>query len=114
METNIRIMDTIQVVDLQGRLDAHQGKQVDTLLATATHKRNRTVVNLSKVHFIDSTGLSVLVKGMKHHREQQGDLVLCELQQPVRIIFELTRLDRMFTIYATETDALQALHPVAV
>ena len=114
METQTRIMDAVQVVDLHGRLDAHQGKQVDSVLAAATGQRSRTVVNLSKVHFIDSTGLSVLVKGMKHHREQQGDLVLCELQQPVRIIFELTRLDRMFTIYATETDALHALHQVAV
>lgn len=114
MEMKTRIMDAVQVVNLHGRLDAHQGKQVDSILATAANQCNRTVVNLSKVHFIDSTGLSVLVKGMKHHREQQGDLVLCELQQPVRIIFELTRLDRMFAIYATETDALQALRQVAV
>lgn len=112
METSTRIMDTVQVVELQGRLDAHQGKQVDSMLAVATNKRNRTVVNLSKVHFIDSTGLSVLVKGMKHHRERQGDLVLCELQQPVRIIFELTRLDKMFAIYPTEIDAIQALHRI--
>lgn len=114
MEMKTRIMDAVQVVNLHGRLDAHQGKQVDSILATAANQCNRTVVNLSKVHFIDSTGLSVLVKGMKHHREQQGDLVLCELQQPVRIIFELTRLDRMFAIYATETAALQALHQLAV
>jgi anti-sigma B factor antagonist len=99
---------TIQVVKLQGRLDAHQGKAVESQLLAAVCTGGRMVVNLSKVHFIDSTGISVLVKGMKRQREQQGELVLCELQQPVRIIFELTRLDKMFSIYPTERDALQA------
>ncbi len=99
---------TIQVVKLQGRLDAHQGKAVESQLLAAVCTGGRMVVNLSKVHFIDSTGISVLVKGMKRQREQQGELVLCELQQPVRIIFELTRLDKMFSIYPTESDALQA------
>lgn len=114
MEINTRLTDAVQVVELQGRLDAHQGKQVDGALAKVTNPYNHTVVNLSKVHFIDSTGLSVLVKGMKHHCEAQGDLVLCELQQSVRIIFELTRLDRMFAIYPTEAAAIQALQRVAV
>lgn len=109
METYNRMVSPVQIVALEGRLDAHQGKSVDTLLADATHASNRTVVNLSKVHFIDSTGLAVLVKGMKHHREKKGDLVLCGLQQPVRIIFELTRLDKMFIIYSTENEAVQAL-----
>jgi len=109
MVTNSRVIDQVQVINLQGRLDAHQGKHVDSLLAEAMRTNNRTIVNLSQVHFIDSTGLSVLIKGAKHHREQKGDLVLCELQQPVRIIFELTRLDKMFVIYPTESAAIQAL-----
>ena len=110
MEIGTRLMNNIKVVELQGRLDAHQGKLVDEKLTKVLDTQSRTIVNLSKVHFIDSTGLSILVKGMKHHREKAGDLVLCELQQPVRIIFELTRLDRMFAIYPTETEALQALN----
>lgn len=109
MEMNTRTIDSVHIVELQGRLDAHQGKQVDNRLADAIRTSNRTVVNLSRVHFIDSTGLAILVKGMKHHREKKGDLVLCELQQPVRIIFELTRLDKMFAIYLTENEAVQAL-----
>ncbi len=107
--TENHITARVQVVALQGRLDAHQGKTVDQLLDKALCANHRTVVNLSQVHFIDSTGLSVLIKGAKHHREQKGDLVLCELQQPVRIIFELTRLDKMFAIYPTESAAIQAL-----
>jgi anti-sigma B factor antagonist len=110
MDAQKRVMNAVTIIDLQGRLDAHQGKKISAILADPAVDGNRTIVNLSKVHFIDSTGLAVLVKGMKHHREQAGDMILCELQQPVRIIFELTRLDRVFDIYPTEADALQALN----
>lgn len=109
MDIRTHSIDTTAIIELQGRLDAHQGKQVDTALSESLTNRNRTIINLKKVHFIDSTGLAILVKGMKHHREQAGEMVLCELQQPVRIIFELTRLDRVFNIYPTETDALHAI-----
>jgi len=113
METNSRVIDSVYVVELEGRLDAHQAMHVDNLLSETVRATNRTVVNLNKVHFIDSTGLSVLIKGAKHHQHKNGEMVLCELQQTVRIIFELTRLDKMFAIYPTETDAIQALHYVA-
>ena len=114
MEIKTRVTQTIPIIELQGRLDAHQGPRVEKKFAEITVNNNRTVVNLSKVHFIDSTGLSVLIKWAKRQREKQGDLVLCELQQPVRIIFELTRLDRLFEIYASENEALQALQPALV
>jgi anti-sigma B factor antagonist len=110
MDAQKRVMNAVTIIDLQGRLDAHQGKKISAILADPAADGSRTVVNLSKVHFIDSTGLAILVKGMKHHREQAGDMILCELQQPVRIIFELTRLDRVFDIYPTEAAALQAMN----
>src|ERR671929_137943 len=56
------------------------------------------VVNLAGVKFVDSTALAALVRSMKRCRQQGGDLHLCGLQQPVRIIFELTRLDRAIEI----------------
>ena len=110
MDIQKRVTNAVTIIELQGRLDAHQSQKVNALLFDPAASISRTVVNLSKVHFIDSTGLATLVKGMKHHREHAGDMILCELQQPVRIIFELTRLDRVFDIYSTEADALQALN----
>ena len=101
-----RTVETVTVVELFGRLDAHQCQKLDAQLAAELTLSGHTVMNLSQVHFIDSTGLSLLVRLMKHHREASGDMVICALQQPVRIIFELTRLDRVFGIYATEAEAI--------
>ncbi|MCB0060901.1 MAG: STAS domain-containing protein [Caldilineaceae bacterium] len=104
MQTN-----AITMIDLHGRLDAHQSKAVDNALIDHIEEGSQTIVNLRGVHFIDSTGLAILVRAVKRHREQSGELLLCELQQPVQIILELTKLERVFSIYPTEAAALQSL-----
>lgn len=109
MEIQTERYPAATVIRLKGRLDAHQSKQVGEVLTEGMITGQRTVVNLRNVHFIDSTGLAVLVKAMKRHREESGELMLCELQQPVRIIFELTRLDRVFDMFSAESEALEAL-----
>ena len=55
-----------------------------------------------------AAALAALVHGMKQCREQDGDLLLCRLAQPVRIIFELTRLDRAFAIFDSVPAAVGA------
>lgn len=99
----------ISVIALSGRFDAHEVPAVRSELEKLAAARSpaQIVVSLAAVHFIDSSGLACLVQGMKHCRERNGDLYLAALQQPVRIIFELTRLDRAFSIFPDE-DAAQA------
>lgn len=99
----------IPVLRLTGRFDAHEIKPVvEWLQAQVDALHPNLVVDLAGVNFIDSTALSALVRGLKHCRERGGDLHLCSLQQPVRVIFELTRLDKAFDIFASEQEAVQA------
>jgi anti-sigma B factor antagonist len=100
---------SIPVLHLTGRFDAHEVKPVaEWLQEQVDEKRYKLIVDLKGVNFIDSTALSTLVRGLKHCRERNGDLHLCALQQPVRVIFELTRLDKAFDIFASEGEAAQA------
>lgn len=95
------------VLRLSGRFDAYAAPPIEDFFQKITiDPLSRVVVNLSQVSFIDSTGLATLIIGMKRCRQQQGDLVLCEIQQAVRVIFELTRLDTVFTIADTQEDAI--------
>lgn len=101
---------SVDVVLLKGRFDAHEVAPINVWLdEQIKHNNVNLIVNLEGVNFIDSTALSTLVRGLKHCREKKGDLHLCSLQQPVRVIFELTRLDKAFDIFATEEEALKAL-----
>jgi anti-sigma B factor antagonist len=67
------------------------------------------VVDLAGVRFLDSTALSTLVHAMKRARAVGGDVRLAGLQQPVRMIFEMTRLDHIFEMYDQADEAVQAL-----
>jgi anti-sigma B factor antagonist len=109
MYLETRMEQGVTVVQIGGRFDAHEVAQVAAQLETAAVSAPaRVVVNLHEVTFIDSTALGRLVQGMKRCRQQAGDLRLCGLQKPVRVIFELTRLDKAFAIFASEEAALHA------
>jgi anti-sigma B factor antagonist len=113
METltvNMKCKDEVAVMRPSGRLDAFQAP----ILAEAMAERERAqvyqiVVNLENVDFLDSIALSTLVQGLKHALQSGGDLYLCCVQQPVQIIFELTRLDKVFRIFDTEENAVNAI-----
>lgn len=109
MEYKSRLAGKVAVLELSGRLDAYESPKVAEWLEKNTSGETpRVVVNLAGIGFIDSTGLAKLVQAMKRCRQRNGDIHLCALQQPVRIIFELTRLDKAFQIYASEDEAIAA------
>jgi anti-sigma B factor antagonist len=109
MECKIRREDHIQILAFSGSLDSSTVKEARPWLLKATGKRPaRVVVDLRQLEFLDSTGLSVLVESKRRALENDGDLLLCGLRQPVRIVFELTRLDRFFEIFRLEEEALAA------
>jgi anti-anti-sigma factor len=99
----------VKILKLEGRFETQTAPSVrkwfdDTTLLKPAY----LVVNMENVSFIDSTGLSSLIHGMKRARELNGDLRLCGLQQSTRMIFELTRLDKVFEIFITEDDAVRS------
>jgi anti-sigma B factor antagonist len=66
------------------------------------------IIDLKDIHFIDSSGLGALVSGYKSASLIHGTLRLSGLQSQVKSMFELTRLHRVFDIFATVDDALQS------
>jgi anti-sigma B factor antagonist len=78
----------------------------ERLDAAIHHGRKTVVLDLSKVEFIDSTGLSVLLNGLRRITRADGRLILvCENPTVLRL-FEITRLDSTFEIVATRDEAI--------
>ena len=99
------------VLVLEGRFDAYDAPRLSTWLDDNIRpEQSRLVADLSLVTFIDSTALATLIKGMKRSRSYGGDLHVCGLAAPVRIIFELTRLDKAFRIFELRSEAVRAFH----
>jgi anti-sigma B factor antagonist len=112
MELSSIQSSTVNVLKMSGSFDIYTAGEVREWIEKSTEKSPANiVVDMEEVDFIDSTGLATLVQGLKHAREMDGDIRLSGVQQPVRMVFELTRLDKVFEIYAQQTDAVQAFAP---
>jgi anti-sigma B factor antagonist len=109
MELIEHSIGSVQVLSLKGSFDTYHAQSVRQWLEQATKSDPaKVVVNLQDVSFLDSTGLSTLVQGMKRSRQLNGDIRLCGLRPPIRMVFELTRLDRVFEIFGSEEEAVEA------
>ena len=88
------------VLQPQGRLDLQGGSALEQQLAALVPQRHDLwVIDLAQVDFMDSSGLVALVTGIKAARQSGCRLVLCNVQAPVRLVFELTQLDSVFEIF---------------
>lgn len=83
---------------LEGRFDAFAAPAVAEALERLARPKTSLVVDIGGVDFIDSTGLATLIQSMKRQRQADGDLILRSPSDAVRVIFELTKLDRAFVI----------------
>src|SRR6476469_3396358 len=95
------------VVPLRGEIDLHVSPGIELSLAGVTAKRPaHIVVDLTEVTFVDSSGLAVLIHGMQDVQKYGGKFAIVGLQETVRPIFEIARLDQVFQIFPTVDDAL--------
>jgi anti-sigma B factor antagonist len=108
MKIDVRKEGMVTVVRLSGDLDTTNGPRLtEELDRLWTDGGRQFVLDLEGVPFIDSGGLSTLVRLFKRVRGQAGRLGLAALQPPVQRVFELTRLERSFDLYPDVAEALR-------
>jgi len=101
--------DGVEVIDVQGEIDMYTAPRLRELLIDLVSKGSyQLVVNLDKVGFLDSTGLGVLVGGLKRVRAHDGSLQLVCNQDRLLKIFRITGLTKVFPVHATVADAVAA------
>jgi len=84
------------------------GTLKDDLIKKIEHGNGKVIIDLGEVEFVDSSFLGTLVGGLKKTASKNGDLKIVNLQEPVRAMFELTRLYKIFEIFDTVEDALNS------
>ncbi len=95
-----------------GQVDADSAPDLKALLKQLVEQGVRLlVVDLDQVDFIDSSGLSALVSGLKAVRQHNGTLNLCRAHTQALTSLRLTMLDRVFSIYPTVEEALEVGMP---
>jgi anti-sigma B factor antagonist len=99
--------DDAYVISLAGEVDLYTAPEFKQQLLDAISQGARhVVVDFTDTTFIDSTTLGVLVGGVKRLRSNDGQLALVCSDRNITKIFEITGLDRVFTIYGTRDEAV--------
>lgn len=100
----------VTVVDVEGQLIVGNRQELKQTVLEQLEKGDRKfVVDFSNTGYIDSSGLGVLVSLSKKIREQGGELRLSTLNEDLRTLFELTKLDTLFKIADSRQEAMAGM-----
>jgi anti-sigma B factor antagonist len=101
--------DGVAVLSVHGEVDVSTAPRLrQQLVEMAAAGSDRAVVDLNAVDFLDSTGLGVLVSGLKRFRTLGGDLLLVCTQRRILKVFEITGLTKVFEMHDSVAGAVAA------
>jgi len=101
------------IIDIQGEVSAFAEKVLmDAYTEASTSTTNAIILNLSKLEYMNSSGIGLLITLLIRVNRRQQRLLAFGLSQHYRTIFVITRLSEAIGIYDTETQALAAVHTV--
>jgi len=104
-----RSQDDFEIIEVSGEIDVYTAPRLREVLGDlVTQGRHRLVVDVERVEFLDSTGLGVLVGGLKRVRANGGSLDVVCTQDRLLKIFRITGLTKVFGIYDSIDAALAA------
>jgi len=107
MKINCTTQNDIQIVEVDGDLDFHSSPNLRQTLNQFTDKKTpKIIIKLRKVGYMDSSGIATFVEALQKSKKYQGKLILSEMTPAVRSVFEIAKLDGIFTIADSAEDAL--------
>ena len=110
MEITIDKERNYTILKIKGDVDLYSSPQVrKQILALANKKHANILVDFLEVTYMDSSGVATLVEALQLTNKNGGKLRLFNLDQPIKDVFELSRLDRVFEIYDDESKASEGI-----
>ena len=95
------------IIEVGGEIDVYTAPKLrDQIIELVGDGNYHLVVDMEKVDFLDSTGLGVLVGGLKRVRAHDGSLRLVCTQERILKIFRITGLTKVFAIHGSQAEAL--------
>jgi anti-sigma B factor antagonist len=109
MQLALETVGTVAVAVLPvEELDAGNAGEFKRDIAPLLEAHASLVLDLSHLRFVDSSGLGAFISCLRKLNAKGGELKLCGMSKPVRAVFELVRMHRVFDILATKEEAVRA------
>ncbi|AFY68501.1 anti-sigma-factor antagonist [Thalassoporum mexicanum PCC 7367] len=102
--------EELEVIVPDGRLDVTSAASFRKEVNLIAAKRPKyLLIDLSKVNFMDSSGLGALVSALKTVRTVDGEMAICSLNEQVKMLFDLTSMSKIFSIYSDRQEFEQKI-----
>ncbi len=109
MDMELEKLNGVAIVALQGEiLDAGNAKAFKREIRPVIEADALVVFDMARLQFVDSSGLGAILSCLRQLNALGGDLKLCGMSKPVRALFELVRMHRIFEIFNTVEEAVRA------
>ena len=99
---------SICVFSLSGRIIAES--DLDKILVEITNvfgsKKNELIFNLEELEYVNSAGINFFMRTLTKARINNGDLIFCGVKNAVENLFKIAKLNRIYTIYSSENEAI--------
>ena len=96
------------VVAFTGEVDLESSPVAREILLKCLESTSKVIVDLSEVTYIDSSGVASLVEALQAAKKNGSQFALAAVSEPTRRVLELARLDKVFTLYDSVDEALNA------
>jgi len=109
MEITVDSVDNVAIAEIPvEELDASNAGELKRDMAPILEANTRLVIDLSRLRFVDSSGLGAMLSCLRQVSARGGDLKLCGMSKQVRAAFELVRMHRIFDIFGSREEAVHA------
>lgn len=98
-------MNDLYILKPKGFVDAQNGGDLRAQICSVLAEKPKDfLIDFQDVEFMDSSGFGALVSALKRVREHKRQIYLCSLNSQLRLVLELTSMDRVFTIFPSSHD----------
>lgn len=111
LHVDLEVLSNVLIVRLSGELDHHTAENLKQQMEEKIFKGNvqNIVLSLEHLHFMDSSGLGVILGRYKQITGRGGEMVVCSINPLIYRLFELSGLFKIIKIRENEGEALQLL-----
>jgi anti-sigma B factor antagonist len=108
MKHEIKVKQGTNIVAFSGEIDLESSPAAREILLKCFEVTSNVIVDLSGVTYIDSSGVASLVEALQAAKKNGSRFALAATSEPTRRVLELARLDKVFTMYDSVNDGINA------
>ncbi|WP_058307527.1 anti-sigma F factor antagonist [Gracilibacillus massiliensis] len=111
LHSHFNIVEDVLIVRLDGELDHHSAARLKIEWQERLQKKGikHVILNLSELHFMDSSGLGVVLGRYKEVKQLGGEMIVCSVNPAVKRLFDMSGLFKIIRLESDEVFALTSL-----